>query len=491
MPSRRENTQMKLYKISTLGCKVNQYDACAAQKVLEQAGFQEAQKLQPCSIVLVNTCCITAVAMRKSRQAMRKLTRENPQAVICILGCYSTYHADAISEVLTELDIPKSRQIIAGHHENVSAAILQTIKAADGSAQPSADDNTISADLVAKNPETIKARRKDAVAHDTIATQHLPAIDQFSGHQRAFVKVQDGCDAFCNYCVVPYTRSKVWSKSIDEIITECQSLVKNGHREIVLCGVFLGAFGQKTSIRRKWENPNPTLLAELVEKVSQIDGLWRVRLSSLEPGDVNNSLIEVAKKCEKLAPHLHLPLQSGSERILRKMNRQYSAQDFLKTAELLHQIWDRPALSTDIIVGYPGETEEDFAETLAVAKASNFSKIHAFPFSAIEPTRAWQIRHEMPNPQTVKNRIAQLAEIEKVNSANYRKQFINESLIGLVESTKIGQNKARAMTDRYIAADFDIPENLNKQSLVGKLVTLKVIELSDAGVIGEFVNFAD
>ena len=484
---------MKLYKISTLGCKVNQYDACAAEKILQQAGFQQAQKQQKCSIVLVNTCCITAVAMRKSRQAMRKLTRENPQAVICIIGCYSTYHADAISQVLTELDIPETSQIIAGHHENVSEAILQAIEAATcQSAQVNAEPQQKKLhNQLAKTPETIKARRKVAVSHDTIATQHLPPIDQFTGRQRAFVKVQDGCDAFCNYCVVPYTRSKVWSKSIDEIISECQSLVQNGHREIVLCGVFLGAFGQQTSIRRKWENQSPTLLAELVEKVSQIPDLWRVRLSSLEPGDVNQALIDVAKKCKKFAPHLHLPLQAGSERILKKMNRQYTAAEFLETAKILHEIWDRPALSTDIIVGYPGETDEDFEQTLAVAKASNFSKIHAFPFSAIEPTQAWQIRHEMPNPQIVKQRIAKLVEIETENSEKYRKQFLGEKLTGLVESTKLDNNQARAMTDRYIAIDFDLPAGLDLENITGKLVELEIIELSKAGVAGKFVKLID
>ena len=481
---------MKLYKTTTLGCKVNQYDASSAEKVLRESGFLPAEAKTPADIVLINTCCITAVAMRKSRQSIRKFVRSNPHAHVCVLGCYSTYHADKIRQVLTELEVPAERQIVAGHHENV----LDALKSAIGKFAETGENTGESADLSSeagaenqlhKSPDNIRQRRIEAIKHDDIATQSMPTIDQFEGHQRAFVKVQDGCDAFCSYCVVPYTRSKVWSKSPQTIVDECKTLIANGHREIVLCGVFLGAYLQPTTIRRNWENQAPAHLAELVRKIANLDGLWRVRLSSLEPGDVTPALLAAARDCDKFAPHLHLPLQSGSVEILSKMNRQYQAHEFLATSQKLREVWDRPALSTDIIVGFPGETDEHFAETLAVARACEFSKIHAFPFSAIEPTPAWQKRNEMPKPEVVRARMDALAEIERENYARYREQFVGETMQALVEGSKTAPGFARAMTDRYIPVDFPVESPERAHELVGSIVKIKIKRLNQGGLLGE------
>lgn len=479
---------MKSYKITTLGCKVNQYDASSAEKLLAADGFSPADATSSASIVLVNTCCITAVAMRKSRQAIRKLVRANPDAVICVLGCYSTYHADKISQVLTELGISEDRQIIAGHHENVRKAIEIAIKRVAQATQsnPAVAESTASSED--KSPKTIKQRRLKAVNHETVATQTMPTIDKFGGHQRAFIKIQDGCDAFCSYCVVPYTRSKVWSKSPQTVLEECKALIAGGHREIVLCGVFLGAYLQPTTIRRNWEDQAPAHLANLVREICKLEGLWRVRLSSLEPGDVTPALLEAARDCEKFAPHLHLPLQSGSVEILRKMNRQYQASEFVATSKKLREIWDRPALSTDIIVGFPGETQACFEETLEIARACEFSKIHAFPFSAIEPTPAWQNRHEMPSPQIVRARMDQLAEIERENFARYRESFVGQTMPAIVETSKAAPGFARAMTDRYISVDFEVSSPEHKASLAGQIVQLEITKLSQAGLLGKLAD---
>jgi len=301
-----------------------------------------------------------------------------------------------------------------------------------------------------------------------------------------------GCDNFCTYCIVPFTRGRVWSKSIEHVEAECAALIAAGHREIVLCGVFLGAFGRSpnTTIRKNWNNyEKPGKLPELVRRIASLPGLWRVRLSSLEPGDMTDELLSVAADYPTVAPHFHLPLQSGSNRILRKMNRQYSAEEFAETVAKLRQVLDRPAITTDIIVGFPEETDEDFAETLKMAKLVKFSKVHTFPFSPIEPTTAWENRQLSPPQDVTRQRLDELAQVEQQSAATYRELFVGQTMEALVEgggATK-GVKNLRAMTDRYLTVEFPPPADSDSNQhtdYTGQIVKVHIDAASDTGLTG-------
>ncbi len=495
---------MRRFTITTLGCKVNQYEGSAITAALRRAGLVPSEAGKSPDLLVVNTCCVTTTAMRKSRQAIRRVVRKAPNAWVFVLGCYGVYHEARIRQILESLKVPPKKILIAGHHDALHAAMNQMLarssfllnetpdktKSSDFSekvpASPPIDTSTgsLSPEVLKKTPGTIVRRRQVALQNAAPATQGLPLIDHFSGHQRAFVKVQDGCDAFCNYCIVPYTRPRVWSKTIKQVEEESLSLLASGHREIVLCGVFLGAFGRRTAIRRRWDE-RPGELPQLLRRVAGIEGLWRVRLSSLEPGDLTDDLLGVMKDLPAVAPHLHLPLQSGSQRILQRMNRQYTADEFRRTVQRVRETLDRPAITTDIIVGYPGESAEDFAETLATARCAEFAKIHAFPFSPIEPTPAWRYRHEAPPPELVRERLERLGRLEGELAEAYRRCFVGETMEGLVEgpSESTGRNVTRAMTDRYMTVEFDS----DREDLIGRVVNLRIESTTPAGLRGRLV----
>jgi threonylcarbamoyladenosine tRNA methylthiotransferase MtaB len=311
-------------------------------------------------------------------------------------------------------------------------------------------------------------------------TQALPAINSFDGHQRAFVKVQDGCDAFCSYCVAPYTRWRVWSRSINEVEDECRKLLGAGHKEVVLSGVFLGAFGRRTAIRGRWGG-TPSKLPELVRRIASLEGLWRVRLSSLEPADMTQELLAVCRDTPRVAPPFHLPLQSGSAAVLGRMNRQYSPEQYVRTVDAIREAFDCPAITTDIIAGFPGESDAGFAEALAVARHCGFAKIHAFPFSLVAVTSAWAFRHQAPPRDVVKRRMAELAELETELAAAYRRKLVGRTLEALVENAAPGHpDERQAMTDRYRTVFFEA----NVKTQGGDIVRLEVTGLCRAGLTG-------
>lgn len=494
---------MLRFSITTLGCKVNQYEGAAFAAALRRAGMQLARPPDQPALVVINTCCVTTTAMRKSRNAIRRAVRRTPDAAILVAGCYSDYDAERIRKLLADLGVGEHRAIVAGHHDDLAGRIRQLLsyisaqegdpgqrsRCSDSSADAKRNDLSMSAGPSARiapsrAPTSIMARRQAAVKRNRPGTAALGPIDRFDNHQRAFVKVQDGCDAFCAYCIVPYTRPVVWSRSIQQIEDECKGLVAAGHREIVLTGVFLGAFGRDTAVRRHWGDAPPALPA-LVGRIAAIEGLWRVRLSSLEPADVSDELVAVCRLSPKVAPHFHLPLQSGSQRILSRMNRQYTAGRFRQIVDRLRDAFDRPALTTDIIVGFPGETDADFAETLAMARHAGFAKIHAFPFSAVAGTAAWRCCNEAPPPGVVKSRMAELAELEAEMAAAYRRQFVGQEMQALVERAKNGQSHLEAMTDRYMTVRFRPAVGAD---LTGKVVRIRIDDLSAKGLRGTLLS---
>ena len=544
---------MPTYTLTTLGCKVNQYDGCALAGALDAAGMtpfrlriQPPQATGPCDdeseidapdLVAVNTCCITRTAMRKSRQAIRRAVRSAPGAAVVVIGCYSDYDAARIEAMMASLGVPPSGCVVGGHHDGdlperikrlvaslrgagfqpapqhspkdcatghctgqaANEAGMQASAMGDDGSMSALDDARARTHTIIPNSELIKANRVRAIKHNLSATRGLPPIREFSpngsAHQRAFVKVQDGCDAFCAYCIMPYARSVVWSRSVRDITDECTRLVAAGYKEIVLAGVFLGAYGRQTAIRKRW-SPAPAPLIGLIRSVAAIDGLWRLRLSSLEPGDLTDDLLDLfrgtafqavgtphsLKGCAPptLAPHFHLPLQSGSEAILKAMNRQYTARQFRRTVRHVRDRLDDAAITTDIIVGFPGETDEDFAQTLELAGEAGFAKIHAFPFSAIEGTAAWTRRDRAPSPDVVRQRLGRLAQLEREMAMAFRQRFVGRTMDALVESPRVAQGLRQGMTDRYLTVRFAAPPG----DLTGQVVSVLITDATEDGLDG-------
>jgi len=394
---------MNTFSIETLGCKVNQYDSQQIAELLERLGLRAAARPQKPDITVVNTCCVTAAASAKSRQRIRKVRRKNPNAVIIVCGC---------------LPIADNGQL-----NNIERGVVWV------------KNRTRLADTIVKLVNG-KSDGRDF---------QLQPVSSFRDHTRAFLKVQDGCDGYCTYCIVPRTRPKVSSRPIEDVLEEAKGLVDADYKEIVLTGVYLGAFGQNTVRRNKWPGPQNQELARLLDKVALIDGLERIRLSSLEPGDVNETLLDVFCAHGNIMPHLHLSVQSGSDAVLKRMCRQYGRSEFLEKVSMIKTRLDRPAITTDIIVGFPGETDGDFEATVELAKQVGFSKMHVFGFSPRRGTAAADMKERI-NGSIIKSRSRMLRQLDTELGYNFRRQFVGHTEEVLIEG---GGSRVHGRSKRY------------------------------------------
>ena len=344
---------MKTFCINTLGCKVNQYETQQIQELLEQLGLHKSKPPKKPDLVVINTCCVTHTASAKSRQYIRKAQKLSPNAVVVVCGCLPTVQISELNNISKNVYLIGDREKLAGALHKIASGTstaLQTL-----SPQSCSNIHTI---IKAQNGPKIKFK-KELNGH-----LELPILTCFKVQTRAFLKIQDGCDGHCSYCIVPQTRPIVHSKPVHTVLKEAKSLVKAEHKEIVVTGVFLGAYGQKSVKRRNWPKRQNVNLANLLDRLAKIPHLARIRLSSLEPGDITPQLLDVFCKHSNIMPHMHLSLQSGSNAILKKMRRQYTSDIFLEKVAFAKQRLDRPAITTDIIVGFPGETDEDTAKTI-------------------------------------------------------------------------------------------------------------------------------
>ncbi len=444
---------MKTFSIDTLGCKVNQYETQQILHLLEQLGLDHIDTADKPDMVVVNTCCVTNTASAKSRQYIRKALKLSPDADIVVCGCLPLIETGQIPISGQKLHLVKNRTNLA---QTLTQLVNGQALALDSQALQISQDSSI-------RPEnTPKSKHKSPIF------PKLSELTSFKGHTRAFLKIQDGCDGYCSYCIVPKTRPIVQSKSQQSILHEAQAIVNAGHKEIVITGIFLGAFGQPTVRRNKWPDNRNCEFANLLEKIAQIPNLHRIRLSSLEPGDVTVQLLDILCKYPNIMPHLHLPLQSGSPEILKKMCRQYTIDEFTKTADLVKSRLDRPAITTDIIVGFPGETDSDFQKTLDLARVVGFSKMHVFPFSPRQDTPA----AKMPKPvhnETVKHRSQALRDLDNELGCQFRQQFIGQTATVLIEDTS---SRLAGRCERYFMVSIENPtKNLKKNDLVKVTLT--------------------
>jgi threonylcarbamoyladenosine tRNA methylthiotransferase MtaB len=457
---------MKTFAINTIGCKANQYESQQIRQFLEQLGLNqlETPKEKP-DLVVINTCCVTLSASAKSRQCIRKAQKLSPDAVIVVCGCLPTVQIGELN------NLGKNIHLI-NHRETITATLSQIAnngKAITSSCQNSqSDQNTI---IKAENSYKIKLKNKLA------ELPKLPQLTSFKGHTRAFLKIQDGCDGYCSYCIIPKTRPFVHSKPVEAVLQEAQALVKAGHKEIVLTGIFLGAYGQKSVRRKNWDGQQDRL-ADLLDKMGEMPNLARIRVSSLEPGDVTPRLLDTFCNHRKIMPHLHLSLQSGSNVILKKMCRQYSADEFKEKIELIKSRLDRPAITADIIVGFPGETEADFEATVELAKEAGFAKMHVFSFSKRPGTVAAGLQGTVNN-KVIKKRSQRLRDLDAELGYKFRQQFIGETAEILLENS---DRQCKGRSERYFMVFLEKTErNLQK----GELVRVKLVKNSTNGLIGQ------
>lgn len=416
-------------RVATLGCKVNQYETELVRQGLQRVGFSDCAGDEQADVCVVNTCTVTSEGDVKSRQIVRRLHRQNPDARIVVMGCYATR-------------APKEVAALPGVTEVVT-------------------DKRELPDLMAR-----------------FGVVDVPSgLDGFSGRQRAYVKVQDGCLLRCSYCIIPHVRPDLTSRPLTDIVDEVRRLTDAGHKEVVLTGIHLGHYGvdwNRNKPKEEWVR-----LAHLLRNLCELPGEFRIRLSSIEATEVTRELIGVMSEfSDRIVPHLHLCLQSGSDSVLRRMRRRWSTRTFLNRCDLLRQSLDQPAITTDVIVGFPGETDAEFEETLQTCRAAKFSKIHAFPFSARRGTPA----ADMPE-QTSKalrsERVKQLMQLETELQSDYFNSLVGHQVQMLVESSRelvdgIGVTPQstqllRGTTCRYAPAA--LVQDESPESMVGKLIS--------------------
>jgi len=394
---------MPSFKTVTLGCKVNQYETEYVRQGLLGAGFRETGPDEPADLCIVNTCTVTVESDYKSRKIIRALARENPRTGIVVMGCYATRAPQEVAA------LPRVIHVLTDKR-----GLGQLVQQFGHTEPPS-------------------------------------GISSFGRLHRACVKVQDGCTMACTYCIIPKVRPVLVSRPVAEILDEIRRLVDFGHREIVLTGIHLGCYGAGESSAG---GPAPDLTA-LLRKILALEGHFRVRLSSLESPEVTPDLLGLmAEKPDRLCPHLHIPLQSGSDAVLQRMRRRWTAGEFVARCEQIRRALDEPALTTDMIVGFPGETEADFESSCRVVKEIGFSKVHVFRFSAREGTSAAGMPGQLP-PPVKQQRAEALMEIARQLRQAFCKRLIGRQLQVVGESFMGGRhNILSGMADRYVTVRF-------------------------------------
>lgn len=421
---------MKTVAFHTLGCKVNQYESEAMMDLFKKAGYEIVDFAERADVYVVNSCTVTNEAARKSRQLARRAKRENPLATVAVVGCYTQVSPEEVQKI------------------NGVDLVIGTARRGD----------------IVKLVEEVMAGRKPSV--DILKWKELTdfeelKVNEFQETTRAYIKIEEGCNQFCSYCIIPYARGPVRSRDIESVVQEVKNLVAQGVREIILTGTHLGAYGHD------WDDEES--LVRLLQKLAVIEGLGHIRLSSIEVTEVTDSLLNLISSEEKLCPHLHLPLQSGSDKILRKMRRPYTTADFREVVEDIRRKIPDPALTTDVIVGFPGEEEEYFQESYNFIQEIGFSRLHVFPFSPREGTPAARMKGQIPGD--IKKRYSKkLRDLNKELMLAYQRRHLGQVREAIIEERRDQETGLlTGMTDNYIRVLID-----DDDSYQGRLVKVEL-----------------
>ena len=422
---------MKKAALHNLGCKVNAYETEAMQHLLEEAGYEIVPFTQKADVYVINTCSVTNMADRKSRQMLHKAKKNNPDSIVVAAGCYVQ---TSEKEVLNDLSV----DIVIGNDRKHDLVRLL---------------EEYSLDSVNDTVDDINDGKHDF--------EEL-FIDQTKEHTRAFIKVQDGCNQFCSYCIIPYARGRVRSRRFENVIAEVERLAANGFKEVVLTGIHLSSYGV--------DFEEATGLLELIQAVNAVKGIERIRLGSLEPKIVTEHFASELSKLDKICPHFHLSLQSGCDETLKRMNRKYTTKEYERGCELLRKYFVHPAITTDVIVGFPGETEEEFEQTEAYLKHIHFYEMHIFKYSKRKGTRA-AVMPDQIDEQIKAARSEKLIALGHDMSKEFRKFYIGKNEEVLFEEKAVIGDKEYFVgyTKEYVKVAKKTDENLENQIISGRI----------------------
>lgn len=435
---------MKKAALHNLGCKVNAYETEAMQQILEEAGYEIVPFTESADVYVINTCSVTNMADRKSRQMLHRARKLNPEAIVVGAGCYvQTKEAQALVDEAVDIVIGNNRK-----HELVKL-------------------------LEEYEKSHVKTKSIVDINHEKQEYEEL-SLARTAEHTRAFIKVQDGCNQFCTYCIIPFARGRVRSRAASDVVAEVERLAKSGYKEVVLTGIHLSSYGIDTGDD----------LLHLIERVHEVEGIKRIRLGSLEPRIVTEDFVRRLSELDKICPHFHLSLQSGCDAVLARMNRRYDTAEYEEGCKLLRKYFRHPAITTDVIVGFPGETEEEFETTKAYLSHIHFYEMHIFKYSKREGTKAAVMPEQVP--ESVKtSRSEILLALEHRMSKEFRDAYLGEKVTALMEESFVWNGKTyfTGYTKEYVKVAVEAAEDLTNRFVKG---TLKQQLTEDIYLLVEF-----
>lgn len=432
---------MSTVAFSTLGCKVNQYETEALTELFRRRGYHVTGWQQPADVYVINTCAVTSQAVAKSRHQIRHAAKQNPEAKVVVIGCFAQLEADKI------LEIPGVTLVVGTQDRAKIVAMLDEMD-------------------FDKPTSAVYEHIKGSAFEDL-------TVSDFFGHTRAMLKIQEGCQNFCSYCIIPYARGPERSRSVSGVLAEATRLGQAGYREVVLTGIHLSSYGR--DLEQK------TDLAALLHELAKVDGIERIRLSSVEPTDFSDELVNLFSGERKLCPHLHIPLQSGEDEVLRRMNRRYRTDDYRQLVARLRQALPELAITTDIIVGFPGETEEQFASVCAFVEEMAFSRLHVFRFSPRHGTPA--AKYADPIPSVIQEeRSERLRSLGERMAREYHNRFVGRMLDVLFEQKGEQSEVWTGYTGNYIRVSAHLDEG---QAMAGTILPVLLTSANVEGATGK------
>lgn len=436
---------MKKVAFYTLGCKVNQYETEAMLEMFKEDGYEQVGSEDYADVYVINTCTVTHMSDRKSRQYIRRMKKKNPDAIIAVVGCYSQVSPEEILEI-------EEVNLVMGTNER----------------------RTIVSEI--KKLQDVQGEKKASTVDDIMKVRAFEEIEisQSNGRTRAFMKIQDGCDRFCTYCIIPYARGgKVRSRDMESIVNEAKTLAENGYEEVVLTGIHVASYGKDL------RDEKVTLL-DVIKKVNEIDGIKRIRTSSVEPILFTDEFVSEVSKMKKVMPHYHLSLQSGCDETLKRMNRRYTTAEYKEIVEKLRREIPDVAITTDVIVGFPGETEEEFEQTYNFLKDIGLCQMHIFKYSPRKGTKAAEMGDQV-SPQVKHERSDKLIQLNKENFEKFASRMVGKEFEVLFEQ-EIGENRYEGLTPNYLKTIVT-----SNEDICGKVLTVKITEVKDEYVEGILV----
>ena len=423
---------MKKVAFYTLGCKVNQYETEAMLEMFKKEGYTQVDSEDFADVYVINTCTVTHMSDRKSRQYIRRMKKKNPDAIIAVVGCYSQVSPEEI------LSIDEVNLVMG---TNDRKKIVEEVKKIDASRKVSTVD------------DIMKVKAFEEIE-----------INKTNGKTRAFMKIQDGCDRYCSYCIIPYARGRVRSRDLESIVKEVENLAANGYKEVVLTGIHVASYGKDIK-------DSDIKLLDVIKQINDIEGIERIRLSSVEPILFTDEFVEAVSAMDKVCPHYHLSLQSGCDETLKRMKRRYTTEEYKTIVDRLRAAIPNVSITTDVIVGFPGETNEEFDKTYEFLKDIELTHMHIFKYSPRKGTPAATMENQV-DPSTKHERSEKLLQLNEENFNKFGQKMLDKEFNVLFEQ-KVGDNKYEGLTENYVKVIVESDNDISEQILKVKIKDVK------------------